>query len=55
MLEHPEITWAQETGYPSWAQEEGPEDDYDAYCDYLYEAQREHRREQSESGEVDGN
>lgn len=37
-LEHPEITWALRTGYPSWRQErEEPEEDEDA----LYEENRE--------------
>ena len=42
-LEHPEITCALRTGYPSWMQED--EDDYDpdayaAYCDHCYEEYR---------------
>ena len=29
MLEHPEISWIERTGYPSWMQDEdGDEDDY---------------------------
>lgn len=37
-LEHPEITWIERTGYPSWMQEgEEPEIDYDR----LYEENRE--------------
>ena len=31
MLEHPDITWCERTGYPSWMQphdEDGDEDDY---------------------------
>ena len=37
-LEHPEITWIERTGYPSWMQEgEGSEPDEDA----LYEEKRE--------------
>ena len=37
-LEHPEITWIERTGYPSWMQEgEDPEIDYDS----LYEERRE--------------
>lgn len=29
-LEHPEITWIERTGYPSWMQEEDTEEfDYD--------------------------
>lgn len=37
-LEHPEITWIERTGYPSWMQEgDDPEDDEDA----LYEERRE--------------
>lgn len=56
MLQHPEITWIEQTGYPSWMQETevlNDEDDeeydedgydqdsYDAYCDCLYEERRE--------------
>lgn len=46
-LEHPEITCALRTGYPSWMQEDYGEDDssdtdaYEAYCDRLYEEKRE--------------
>ena len=37
VLEHPEITWALRTGYPSWMQErDEPEYDEDA----LYEERR---------------
>ena len=28
MLEHPEITWIERTGYPSWLQDE-EEEEYD--------------------------
>ncbi len=52
MFEHPEITWAERTGYPSWMQEEEtedeePEEDYerdfwgDEYEDRCYEERRE--------------
>ena len=37
MLEHPEITWALMTGYPSWMQEENDEEGDE---DRLYEEQR---------------
>ena len=37
MLQHPEITWIEETGYPSWMQERN-EDDYDE--DAAYEERR---------------
>ena len=56
-LEHPEVTCALRTGYPSWMQEtevlndEDDEEDFDddgydqdayeAYCDNLYEERRE--------------
>lgn len=42
-LEHPEISWIENTGYPSYLQEDGYDEDYteeDAYdeaCDRLYE------------------
>ena len=53
-LEHPEITCALRTGYPSWKQEDDDEedfdeddfdedeeqDDYEAYCDRCYEEYR---------------
>ena len=39
MLDHPEITCALRTGYPSWMQEDGNEDDYDE--DAIYEERRE--------------
>lgn len=44
MLEHPEITHALKTGYPSWMdrKDDGYDQDaYDAYCDLCYEEQRE--------------
>ena len=37
-LEHPEITWIERTGYPSWMQE-GDAQEYDE--DSLYEERRE--------------
>ena len=44
-LEHPEISWSERTGYPSWMQEgeteEEERDAYEAYCDHLYEERRE--------------
>lgn len=39
MLEHPEIGWIERTGYPSWMQESGPEEEYDE--DAIYDEQRE--------------
>lgn len=43
--DHPEITWIERTGYPSWMQEgetdEERQDAYEAYCDTLYEERRE--------------
>lgn len=54
ILEHPDITHALRTGYPSWMQEdevlndEDDEDSYDDdgddYCDYLYEERRDRER-----------
>ena len=38
MLEHPEIGWAERTGYPSWHQERG---DWDDRSDEAYEESRE--------------
>lgn len=44
MLEHPEIGWIEETGYPSDLQEDDRDQDaYDAYCDYRFEESRERR------------
>lgn len=39
MLEHPEITCAIRTGYPSWMQEGDHDEEYDE--DALYEERRE--------------
>ena len=39
-IQHPEITWIERTGYPSWMQER-EESEYDE--DALYEEQREDR------------
>ena len=39
VLEHPEITCALRTGYPSWMQEGCQEEEYDE--DALYEERRE--------------
>ncbi len=39
VLEHPEITCALRTGYPSWMQESVNEEEYDE--DALYEERRE--------------
>lgn len=39
MLEHPEIGWALTTGYPSWMQDEEPEEEPDE--DALYDERRE--------------
>jgi hypothetical protein len=36
-LEHPEVSWALRTGYPSWMQENDEDEDEDA----LYEERRE--------------
>lgn len=44
MLEHSDITSALRTGYPSWMnpeEEDYDQDAYEAYCDSLYEEQRE--------------
>lgn len=38
MLEHPEIGWAERTGYPSWKQDR---DDWDDRSDEAYEESRE--------------
>ncbi len=41
-LEHPEITHALRTGYPSWmTEDEEDEDAYDEYCESCYEERRE--------------
>lgn len=39
ILEHPEVTCALRTGYPSWMQEEDLKEEYDE--DALYEERRE--------------
>lgn len=39
MLEHPEVTCALRTGYPSWMQEDDHVEEYDE--DALYEERRE--------------
>lgn len=50
MLEHPEITMALQTGYPSWKQERVADEDYteedayDDYCDQCYEERRDQER-----------
>ena len=39
-LEHPEITWAQQTGFPSWKQQKQPTCElcgYELYLDEIYE------------------
>lgn len=41
MLEHPEIGWIEETGYPSWVKESS-ESEYDE--DKLYEERRDVER-----------
>lgn len=48
-LEHPEVSMALRTGYPSWKQERADEDytaedAYDDYCDSLYEERRDQER-----------
>ena len=43
-LEHPEVTRALRTGYPSWMnpkEDDYDQDAYEAYCDHLYEEARE--------------
>lgn len=39
MLEHPEIGWIERTGYPSWMQEDEPEEEFEE--DSYYEERRE--------------
>ena len=41
MLQHPEITWAERTGYPSWNQPEDVRCDYcgDIIEDEIYESE----------------
>ena len=41
MLQHPEITWVERTGYPSWMQEEEEYEEYDE--DALFEERRDER------------
>ena len=44
VLEHPEITCALRTGYPSWMQEDDNDQDAcEAYCDSCYEEERDRR------------
>ena len=38
LIEHPEIAWAERTGYPSWAQPK-ESDDEDEMLDFDYEAE----------------
>ena len=43
MIEHFEIGWAERTGYPSWKHPDSDDydqDAYEAYCDSLYEENR---------------
>ena len=42
MLQHPEITWIEETGYPSWMQERDEEEEFDE--DAAYEERRDRER-----------
>jgi hypothetical protein len=42
MLQHPEITWIEETGYPSWMQERDDEEEFDE--DAAYEEHRDLER-----------
>lgn len=37
-LEHPEIGWIERTGYPSWLQEDGSQEEFDV--DRAYEEAR---------------
>lgn len=37
-LEHPEIGWIERTGYPSWLQEDGSQEEFDE--DRAYEERR---------------
>ena len=37
-MQHPEITWVERTGYPSWAQ---PKEEYEYDEDAAYEERRE--------------
>ena len=39
VLDHPEVSWALRTGYPSWMQEEEEEEEFDE--DAAYEERRE--------------
>lgn len=42
-LQHPEITWIERTGYPSWMnpeEENFNQDAYEAYCDALCEERK---------------
>ena len=41
MLEHPEISWIERTGYPSWLQDMGDPGEDSAYEDSAYEEARE--------------
>ena len=46
MLEHPEITRALLTGYPTWMEpeeEDYDQDAYEAYCDMCFEEERDRR------------
>ena len=42
MLQHPEITWIEDTGYPSWMQERASHDEFDE--DAAYEERRDRDR-----------
>ena len=46
MIEHPEITWTERTGYPSWMQEREPVPDIDE--DAAYEERRDRERSKEE-------
>lgn len=46
MLEHPDITRAERTGYPSWMdpkEDDYDQDAYEAYCDAVYEQEKDRR------------
>lgn len=42
MLQHPEITWIENTGYPSWMQERPAKEEFDE--DAAYEEYRDRKR-----------
>lgn len=45
-MQHPEITWVERTGYPSWMnpkEDDYDQDAYEAYADRCYEEERDRR------------